>query len=652
MRAAEAGSPPILSPVRAFLWILLIIFLAEAFVMVLLPRLVPLEAAAALPLVDAVLLVVLAGPLLWWAVVRPLRSRALAEHLRAATVIRHVPDGVVTLDNEGRVQWLNPAFAQIFGYTPAELIGQGVERLVPTRYREAHEEGFRRVAMGGVPRILGRTVEYAGCRKDGLEIPVELSVTRWEADGEQFFTGIVRDISDRKRAEVALERRTQQLEAVRVVSEDLTRELDLTALLALIDRRAAELLGAGSGVVWLWNDAQQELALATWHGHGDWVRGRRMRLGEGLAGTVARRREGLLVNDYPGSPYAHPDVLAHAPVTAALAQPLLYRGELLGVITLDNLGSDRGFTEPDLELLGLFATQAATAIQNARLYEQVRQHANELEARVEARTAELAVANQQLRDASRHKSEFLASMSHEIRTPLNSIIGFADLLIAQGVGPLNPRQQRFLTNILRSGQHLLQLINDILDLSKVEAGKFVLTPEPLAVGEVLEDVLVIARGLANKKGQAILTEIPDRLPLLAADPVRFKQIFFNLLSNAVKFTPEGGTITLRARSVPGARDRGPGTGDPSPEPPCVEISVLDTGVGIRAEDLPKLFGEFVQLDTTQAQHHEGSGLGLALTRRLVELHGGRIRAESGGEGQGSCFTVRLPTRNPAARDEA
>jgi signal transduction histidine kinase len=229
-------------------------------------------------------------------------------------------------------------------------------------------------------------------------------------------------------------------------------------------------------------------------------------------------------------------------------------------------------------------------------------------------------------------------------------------------------------HIHQGGKHLLQLINDILDLSKVEAGKFVLQPEALPVAATLEDILVIARGLANKKAQEIQADIAPDLPPLNADPVRFKQILFNLLSNAVKFTPNAGTISVRARRVPaGAGEtekRGTGETEkqgpiepsapiprfadsPIPtEPDFLEISIQDTGVGIKPEDLPRLFQEFVQLETTQAQKHEGTGLGLALTKRLVELHGGRICAASEGEGCGSTFTVLLPFGGPGRVPEA
>jgi signal transduction histidine kinase len=470
-----------------------------------------------------------------------------------------------------------------------------------------------------------------------------------------------RDITERKQAEEALATRTLQLEAVRAVTAEITQELDLVTLLGLINRRAAEMVRAPSAALLLWDETAQVLVPQVWHGHGDRLRGIHYRLGEGLAGEAAERREGIVVNDYPAYERTHPVILKHSGITAAIAAPLLYRNQLLGVIKAIREGPGRGFTEEDKSLITLFASQAAIAIENASLYQEVQRHLNELEVRVQKRTQELASVNEQLQAASRHKSEFLANMSHELRTPLNSILGFAQILMEQTGITLSPKQMRFLTHIYNSGQHLLQLINDILDLSKVEAGKFVLQPERLPVAETLEDILVIARGLANKKGQTIRPEIARDLPWLYADPVRFKQILFNLLSNAVKFTPERGTITIRAQRVPaiadcGLRNADWGTGSEAghsairtPQSEMrdfLEIAVTDTGIGIKAEDLPRLFQEFVQLGGAKSQ--EGTGLGLALTKRLVEMHGGRIWAESLGEGLGSTFTVVLPFAGPTA----
>ena len=242
---------------------------------------------------------------------------------------------------------------------------------------------------------------------------------------------------------------------------------------------------------------------------------------------------------------------------------------------------------------------------------------------------ELGRVYAELETASRHKSEFLASMSHELRTPLNAVIGFSQVLRQQMFGELNARQAQYVSDILESGQHLLSLINDILDLAKVEAGRMELqlTTFPLVV--TLENSVAMLRERATRQGTALETEIDSTVELIEADERKVKQILFNLLSNAVKFTPEGGRVTLAARVV----------GDD------VAISVRDTGVGISLADQARIFDEFEQLGPGRSQ--EGTGLGLPLTRRLAELHGGRIAVHSD-VGAGSTFTVWLPLRQPGA----
>jgi signal transduction histidine kinase len=295
----------------------------------------------------------------------------------------------------------------------------------------------------------------------------------------------------------------------------------------------------------------------------------------------------------------------------------------------------------EITFVSSFAHQAAVAIQNARLYDTLRQHAASLEARVQERTRELDEARRQAEAVSRFKSEFLANMSHELGTPLNSILGLSEMLLTGEAGRLNEAQTQHVADISRAGKHLKDLISDVLDLTKVEWGKLTLRLEPLQVTTVLKDILAISRALACKKGQELHIDVPVFLPPLWADPVRFRQICYNLLSNAVKFTPRGGRISLTARAL----DR-PSTERPAPpissQGPFLELSVRDSGIGIRAEDLPRLFQAFVQLDDSATERQEGTGLGLALAKRLVELHGGRIWAESAGEGQGSTFTVLLP----------
>jgi signal transduction histidine kinase len=334
--------------------------------------------------------------------------------------------------------------------------------------------------------------------------------------------------------------------------------------------------------------------------------------------------------------------------------PLLYREEVRGFLMAFS-DVPQVCDEGKIQLLTTLASQAVIAMENSRLYEELWQAARQLEARVEERTRELHAANLQLEEArnhaergSGHKTEFLANMSHELRTPLNAILGFSELLMDEKFGPLNEKQQRYVGHVFSSGRHLLNLINDLLDLSKVEAGKMPIHREQLSLREALEEALNLVNWEAEKKNLHLALTVEQDLSSLFADPVRFRQILYNLLSNAVKFTPEGGTVTVSATlQRPTSEVQSPGeSSDVAPwtldARPFIEIRVQDTGIGIAAEDLSKLFQPFTQLEPVYAKEQQGTGLGLALTKRLVELHGGQIRAESEGEDQGSTFTVRLP----------
>ena len=259
------------------------------------------------------------------------------------------------------------------------------------------------------------------------------------------------------------------------------------------------------------------------------------------------------------------------------------------------------------------------------------------------------LAKHQAEEASRAKSDFLANMSHELRTPLNSVIGFSEVLEDQLFGPLNEKQSSYVGNILSSGCHLLNLINDILDLSKVEAGKMELEPSVVNLRELLKASLVMFQEKAIKHSLRLDLDLEDGCGVnLVADPRKLKQIIFNLLSNAVKFTPDGGAVRLAGRRVSTAEVLGSAAyRQPEKESAegargeFIEISVLDTGIGISRDDLPKLFKEFSQLDSPYTKEYEGTGLGLALTKRLVELHGGRVGVESE-RGQGSRFFFAIP----------
>jgi signal transduction histidine kinase len=240
---------------------------------------------------------------------------------------------------------------------------------------------------------------------------------------------------------------------------------------------------------------------------------------------------------------------------------------------------------------------------------------------------ELGRLYQQLETTSRHKSEFLANMSHELRTPLNAIIGFSEVLLERMFGELNPKQDEYLQDIMTSGRHLLSLINDILDLSKIEAGRMELELTTFDLPAAMENALTLVRGRAEAHAIALTRDVDRRLGEFVADERKLKQVLVNLLSNAVKFTPEGGRVEVRAAPADGA----------------VEISVSDTGVGIAPEDQEAIFEEFRQAGSDYTRKREGTGLGLALARKFVELHGGRIWVKSE-VGKGSTFTFTLPGR--------
>jgi signal transduction histidine kinase len=267
------------------------------------------------------------------------------------------------------------------------------------------------------------------------------------------------------------------------------------------------------------------------------------------------------------------------------------------------------FAPEVVELLKTFATQSALAIQNAKLFREIRE-----------KSAQLEVAN-------KHKSDFLANMSHELRTPLNAIIGFSEVLMDRMFGELNEKQLEYQKDIHESGKHLLSLINDILDLSKIEAGRMELDLSTFDLPSALSNAITLVRERAQRHAIGLGLEVDETLGAFAGDERKFKQIMLNLLSNAVKFTPDGGRVDVSAKKFDGQ----------------VEVAVRDTGIGIAPEDQAAVFEEFKQVGRDRLRKAEGTGLGLALTKRFVELHGGEIRLDST-PGKGSTFTVSLPLR--------
>jgi len=490
------------------------------------------------------------------------------------------------------------------------------------------------------------------------------SFQRQEVDLLQAFADQAATAIENARLFEDVESTNRRLTALNQVAQTVNRSLHLQDILeASLDT----MLGAvkvEAGNIRLWNEREGFLTLAAHRGmsEGYVSRMRHFRLGEGVAGKVFESGEAFLVEDLQ----QHPELNQMAQkdgVRSVASIPIRSREKIVGVMSVLSHGQRR-FAPAEIDLLTAIGNQIGTAIENAGLYQEVRLAALELEATVEARTLELQRTNVALRqalyraeEASRAKSQFLATMSHELRTPLNPIIGFSELLEDQQFGALNEKQRQYVSRVLTSARHLLALINGVLDLAKVEAGSSALDLDPLHLAQALKTSCEGIRPQAAAKGIELQLNIESAPRTLVADAARIRQILDHLLSNAIKFTPTGGKVSLSARrvsrpksKVQGQRDRMDEV-DANPETldhgDLVEISVTDTGIGIKTEDLPKLFRPFTQLDASLTRKHQGTGLGLALTKKLVELHGGTIQGESGGPGQGSTFTVILPLEGPA-----
>ena len=423
-----------------------------------------------------------------------------------------------------------------------------------------------------------------------------------------------------------LEARTQdltrsvgELRALGDVGRTLSSTLDLDTVLQTIVTRASQLAGTDACSVFEYDEVAEvfRLRASSYRDPGEAEtldaigRATPIPKGQGVASRAAASRQPVQVSDIAvegsyESPIRGP--LMRAGYRAILTVPLFLEERVIGALGVSRKTPGE-FAPEIVRLLTTFATQSALAIQNARLFREIADKSRLLEA------------------ASRHKSEFLANMSHELRTPLNAILGFSEVLSERMFGEVNEKQAEYLQDILSSGRHLLSLINDILDLSKVEAGRLELELGRFHLPTALDNVLTLVRGRAMRHEITLTQTVDERLGDIVADERKVKQILLNLLSNAVKFTPEGGRVGLSATAAEGV----------------LTIAVTDTGVGIAPEDQAAIFEEFRQVGLDDARRQEGTGLGLTLAKKFVELHGGRIWLQSQ-VGQGSTFSFTLPIR--------
>jgi signal transduction histidine kinase len=492
-------------------------------------------------------------------------------------------------------------------------------RLPPSVHAYARVRGYRSqivVPFGRSSATVG-TLSVVG-REDFSSEAV--SVLEMFADQAVIAIENVRLFTELQTRTEELTRSVAQLTALGEVGRAVSSSLDLDTVLNTIVARAVQLSGTDGGTIFEYDETAEQFSaratLSASERQSALLRGTRVRHGEGVVGQIAVTREPFQIADIAAEgAYASRirGAMLESGTRSVLAVPLLHEERVVGglVVTRRVPGE---FSSAVIDILRTFAIQSALAIQNARLFSQLESKSRELEV------------------ASRHKSEFLASMSHELRTPLNAIIGFSDVLLQGMFGETNEKQEEYLRDILSSGQHLLSLINDILDLSKIEAGRMDLELTEFHVPAAIDDALMLMRERAARRGQVLDRAIDPAVGHVRADERKFKQVLLNLLSNAVKFTPDGGRITVSAGVTNGE----------------AIVSVTDTGVGIAPEHQDLVFEEFRQVGHADKKA-EGTGLGLALCRKFIELHGGRIALTSE-LGKGATFTFALPLAGPPRSD--
>jgi PAS domain S-box-containing protein len=442
------------------------------------------------------------------------------------------------------------------------------------------------------------------------------------------YVGTAQDVTERKLAEIQIRQQIEQLTALRKIDQAISSSFDLKITLDILISELISQLQVDAADVLLLEPTEQILSYAAGRGfRTTTIESARLHLADNQA---ARERCSIHIHDLENNPDVRflTELAVSEDFVDYFGVPLIVKGKVKGVLEVFNRASLQPYAEW-FDFLNTLVGQAAIAIENTQLFENLQRSNVELEYRVAERTAELNRTNIELEHANHVKDEFLANMSHELRTPLNSILGLSESLLEQRRGSLNEHQQKSLRLVESSGHHLLDLINDILDLSKIEAGKLDFYPQPLTVDEFCWSCLAFVKSQAVKKSINITYTNEATVSKIFVDPRRLKQILVNLLTNAVKFTPEKGKVTLQVTS--------------KLDQDLIQFSVIDTGIGIAPEDLQMLFQPFVQVDSSLNRQQEGTGLGLALVQKLTDFHGGSVLVESE-VGKGSSFTINLPCK--------
>ena len=564
------------------------------------------------------------------------RQRADAESNRADAGTRYrilldmAPAAIMVRAADGTITYWNKAAEQLYGWSADEAVGRSSHELLSTAIVRA-ADAVSAVADNSLETLEALSGdawqgELSQLTKAGKRVPIR---SHWAVRADEAVAGAVIevdvDISAEKSDEAALRAQSLEIEAAGLIDRIGSRVMTAFNRNSAAPAAAADALEALSDeagykplALYEYDEWQATLTLLGGLALAPGFRNRTYQLGTGLVGKAAESRRAEFVDSSSGSTWVLDTGTGELQAATVFAIPLMFREQLLGCLAG---ASAIALSDRERSWLGQIADQMAIGLRTIQQLTQLRA----LSAELSDRSRRIELQNVELAESSRLKSDFLSSMSHELRTPLNAIIGFSEVLKDGLLGELPSEQLDYTTEIYNAGKHLLSLINDILDLSKIEAGKMELDIEPVELDPLIENSITVVKGFASGNDVEVTTRVDPSVTTIEADARKLRQILYNLLSNAVKFTPNGGNVGVEATA------RGAD----------VEIAVTDTGIGISPEEQRKLFVPFEQLDSGISRRFEGTGLGLATVKKLAELHGGEVGVSSE-VGRGSRFWVRLP----------
>jgi PAS domain S-box-containing protein len=548
-------------------------------------------------------------------------------------------DCVVLMDESGRIVQFNPAAERTFGYAAAEAVGTPLDALVvPADQAGSQHEGLARYLGSGQMAVLNRRLELSAVRRSGETFPVEVAFAPISLEGSTMFAGYMRDITERRQSEAALAERMSLASLTAAVGLALTRSADSRTMLHHCAEALVQHLHGGLARIWTLDEDEPVLDLQASAGYYIGLDGPLVRVpvGRYAIGRIAAERRCRI--DAAGNvdpQIGDPDWARRERMVSFAGYPLLLDGRLLGVMAIY---ADHTFSASALEAMTVVADGIALGLERRRGERELARYTRDLERahKTERQNAEqlaklvdqLRVTQGQAEAATRAKSDFLASMSHELRTPLNAIILYSELLQEEAGERGEAGSIPDLQKIQSAGKHLLALINGILDLSKIEAGKMTLSLERFEIRAMIDDLVDTVGPLVEQRGNVLTVSCAPGVGSMVADFMKTRQILLNLLSNAGKFTSDG-AVTLHVQRAAMERRE------------VIQFTVADTGVGMTAEQAGRIFDAFTQADVTTTRKYGGTGLGLAIVSRLCALMGGEVSVESR-PGHGSSFVVRLP----------